>query len=189
MTAATRSNQRDHILDVALRLMSTHGSAAMSMRLLARECGLGVAALYHYFESKDALLAAVVDERRYGDRMAEPPDVDLAGSAEQRLRAMFAEMWRGAIEEEAIWRLLLGEGVRGEPTVLPVGQALLETVERGLSAWIEAVLPEVDDAGAGARIMIGQLFGGFVRHIFDPGLPLSDIEAQAADALVAAMVR
>lgn len=45
---------------------------SMLMRLLARECGLNPAAIYHYFESKDALLAAVIDERR-GARLAEVP--------------------------------------------------------------------------------------------------------------------
>ena len=76
MAAATvRPNQREHILDVALRLMSEHGSAKTSMRMLAKECGLNVAAIYHYFESKDALLAAVIDERQYGAHLAEIPEI------------------------------------------------------------------------------------------------------------------
>ena len=187
MTTGTKSNQRGHILDVALRLLSTHGSAAMSMRHLARECGLGVAALYHYFDSKDALLAAVVEERRYGARLAEPPVIDPTGSVEHRLRQIFAEMWRGALEEEAIWRLLLGEGLRSEPTVLPVGQVLLETVETGLGAWIGAVVPELDDPRAAAELLIGQMFAGFIRHIFDPSLDVGRIERHAADALVAVL--
>ena len=61
MAAATiRPNQRGHILDVTLRIMSDQGAAKTSMRQLARECGINVATLYHYFESKDALLAAVI---------------------------------------------------------------------------------------------------------------------------------
>ncbi|MCB0970444.1 MAG: helix-turn-helix transcriptional regulator, partial [Acidimicrobiales bacterium] len=74
--APVRPNQREHILDVALALWSAQGSAKTSMRELARECGLNVAAIYHYFESKDALLAAVIDERRYEARLAdEIPDL------------------------------------------------------------------------------------------------------------------
>ena len=34
-TAEVRPNQREHILDTALRLMSEHGSTGMSMRQLA----------------------------------------------------------------------------------------------------------------------------------------------------------
>ena len=62
-SVATRPNQRDHILDTALRLMSERGAKGMTMRQLASACDLQVAAIYHYFESKDALLAAVVAER------------------------------------------------------------------------------------------------------------------------------
>ena len=49
MAAATlRPNQRGHILDVTLRIMSEQGAAKTSMRQLARECGINVATLYHY---------------------------------------------------------------------------------------------------------------------------------------------
>ena len=188
MAAATiRPNQRGHILDVTLRIMSDQGAAKTSMRQLARECGINVATLYHYFESKDALLTAVVEERRYGARLAEPPEIDPSWPVEQRVRALFGEMWLGALAEEAIWRLLLGEGLRGEPAVLPVGQALLATVETGLSAWIGAVVPEPGDPAVAADPVIGQPFAGFVRHIFAPGDGAAAIHRPAADALVAAL--
>ncbi len=36
-----------------------------------------------------------------------------------------------------------------------------------------------------STLMLGQLFGGFVRHIFDPDLDVDTIERDAADVLVA----
>lgn len=182
----TRPNQREHILDVALRLMADQGAGSTSMRQLAQACGLQVAAIYHYFESKDALLAAVIDERRYEARLAEPPAIPSELSAEARLRLVFATVWQGALDEEPIWRLLLGEGLRREPSALPTGRALLEVLQPGLAAWVADVIPEVPDPRAVADLMIGQLFAGFVRHIFDPDLAPALIEAEAASALVAA---
>ena len=77
-TAAPRANQRERILDVALQLMSERGSSAMSMRQLAQACGVQVAAIYHYFPSKDELLRSVVEERRYSSRLVEMPlDLEL----------------------------------------------------------------------------------------------------------------
>lgn len=184
-----RPNQREHILDVALRLMSEHGSAKTSMRLLARECGLNVAAIYHYFPSKDALLAAVIGERRYADRIAELPDIAPSLPAPERLARIYGTVWQGAIDEEAIWRLLLGEGLSGEAAAIPVGQDLLEVFRPGLTAWISSVVPEVTDPGAAAELMFGQLFAGFIEHIFDPDKPVADIEARAADALGRALLR
>lgn len=189
MAAATvRPNQREHILDVALRLMSEHGSAKTSMRMLARECGLNVAAIYHYFESKDALLAAVIEERRYEARLAQIPDLAPGQPAADRLRAIYRTIWEGALAEEAVWRLLLGEGLRGEPVTLPVGRSLLEVFRPGLTSWIEASVPEVSEPAAVADVMVGQLFAGFVRHIFSPDVPLAEIEASGGDAIVRAVL-
>jgi AcrR family transcriptional regulator len=189
MAAATvRPNQREHILDVALALMSEHGSAKTSMRMLARECGLNVAALYHYFASKDALLAAVIEERRYEARLAEIPELPASLPAPERLRAIYATMWRGALAEEAVWRLLLGEGVRGEPAALPVGRSLLEVFRPGLTTWIAAAVPEVVAPDAVADLMVGQLFAGFIHHIFDPDHSLDALERAGADAIVRAVL-
>jgi AcrR family transcriptional regulator len=181
--ATVRPNQREHILDVALRLMSEHGSEGTSMRLLARECGLNVAAIYHYFDSKDALLAAVIVERRYEARMAEIPEIPSDLPPGDRLLLIYATIWQGALAEEAVWRLLLGEGIRGEAAALPVGRSLLEVFRPGLTSWIELAIPEIAEPGAVADLLVGQLFAGFVHHIFDPSMALTEIERRGGEAL------
>lgn len=190
MAAATvRPNQREHILDVALRLMSEHGSAGTSMRLLAKECGLNVAAIYHYFESKGALLTAVIEERRYGARLAEVGALPPGLSADQRVRHIFGEVWQGALAEEPVVRLLLGEAVRREPAALPVGQGLLDMIRSGLEAWLAEALPELAVPPAlAAELVVGQLFAGFVQRIFEPTRDPAEIERAGADALVAALL-
>jgi AcrR family transcriptional regulator len=181
--ATVRPNQREHILDVALRLMSEHGSAKTSMRMLAKECGLNVAAIYHYFDSKDALLAAVIDERRYEARLAEIPAIAPDLPAGERLALIYRTIWQGALAEESVWRLLLGEGLQGEAAALPVGRSLLEVFRPGLTSWIEVAVPEVGDPAAVADLMVGQLFAGFVQHIFDPALDLGEIERRGGESL------
>ncbi len=183
-TAEPRVNQREHILDTALRLMSEHGAAGTSMRRLASECGVQVAAIYHYFESKDALLAAVVAERQYGARLSDPLPVDPDAPAEQRLREVFLGVWAGAVEEEAIWKLLLGEGLRGEPAVMPVGQALLDLVRPAAADWVRKWVPEVTQADEVGGLMLGQLFTCFLRMIFEPEADRDEIANDAADTLV-----
>jgi AcrR family transcriptional regulator len=177
---------RERILDEALELMSEQGAAATSMRQLAGACGVRVAALYHYFESKDALLAAVIAERNYGRRLAQSLDlrVDRSASAEQRLRAVFTEMWDGALEEESVWRLLLGEGIRSEPAALPVGRDLLATVLPGVEVFVREWVPELDDPGAAAEVLVSQMFLGFIRHMFDPEADAAQLGRERADVLV-----
>ena len=190
----TRPNQREHILDVALGLMSANGAAGMSMRQLAAACGVQVAAIYHYFDSKDALLAAVVAERQYGTRLADPLPLDPDAPPADRLRDLFLYVWKGALDEEAIWRLILGEGIRGEQAVIPVGRDLLTLVEDAARDWVRLVVPEIDRPDTVAALLVGQLLSGFVRRVFavdsEVGVVSADsdrIAEESADALAAAV--
>ncbi|MCB0964688.1 MAG: TetR/AcrR family transcriptional regulator [Acidimicrobiales bacterium] len=186
--APVRPNQREHILDVALALWSAHGSAKTSMRELARQCGLNVAAIYHYFESKDALLAAVIDERRYEARLAdEIPELPLDLPAGERLARIYGTVWTGAMAEEEVWRLLLVEGLAGTSAAVPVGRQLLEVFGPGLTAWLQASVPEVDEPEAVVDLMVGQLFLGFITHIFRPEVPTDELERRGAATLRAAI--
>jgi AcrR family transcriptional regulator len=183
-----RPNQREHILDVALRLMSERGAVGMSMRQLAAACGVQVAAIYHYFASKDALLAAVVAERQYGARLSDPLPVDPTDPPAERLRTLVHFVWEGALAEQAVWRLVLGEGMRGEPTVMPVGRDLLALMEPASEAWIREVLPDIERPDAVAALLVGQLLSGFVRLVFRPDADASTIAEESAEALVAAVL-
>ncbi|MCB1285454.1 MAG: TetR/AcrR family transcriptional regulator [Microthrixaceae bacterium] len=186
-SGAGRPNQREFILDTALQLIANNGAAKMSMRQLAKQCGLNVAAIYHYFESKDALVKAVVDERQYGARMAEIVEVDASLSAEDRLFAVFMVIWDGAIAEEEVWRILLGEGLRGESSVMVVGRDLIETISPALTEWIGRSIPELPNSEAIASLLAGQMFTGFIRHIFEPELDTAVIGKEQGNALVTAV--
>ena len=181
----TRPNVREQILDTALQLMSEHGAAGMSMRRLANACGVQVAAIYHYFDSKDALVAAVVAERQYGSRLAEALPVDPDAPLAVRTEQLFMAVWEGALDEESIWRVLLGEGLRGEAAVLPVGRSLLELLEPAFADWVRRWLPEIDHPDEVGQLMVAQLLGGFVRHTFQPELDTATIGADAAATLAA----
>lgn len=168
MTTAVRPNQREHILDAALELMSERGAAGMSMRQLAAACDLQVAAIYHYFPSKDALLAAVVAERQYGARLADPLPIDATASAEERLGAVFVHVVEGAMSEQSIWKLLIGEAMRGEDTVLGVGRDLLALLLPAAQDWIAQAVPEHAERSELAPLMVGQMITAFITAVFEP---------------------
>lgn len=188
-TTTPRANQREHILDVALQLMSEQGSAAMSMRRLAQACGVQVAAIYHYFPSKDELFRSVVEERRYSSRLVElPVELDPGAPIDQRLRAIYLVFWEGALEEEPVLRLLLGEGLRSQPAALPTGAALLEVFRSGVTDLIEAVAPELQPHDLVAQVVVSQVFSGFIRHIFEPDVPVGRIADDQVAVLLGALL-
>src|SRR5208282_693971 len=54
-------SSRERILDSAAKVFGQHGYKLTSMELVAQQCGLTRQALYHHFESKEALFRAVVE--------------------------------------------------------------------------------------------------------------------------------
>ena len=75
--SATHDLKRDEILDVAARCFAAQSFPAASMNDIAAACGTSKARLYHYYESKDAILYDLLD--RYTQRL-----LALIGEAEAR---------------------------------------------------------------------------------------------------------
>lgn len=79
----------DIIRSAARRLFASKGYDGVSMRVLAKESGVGLSSIYHFYDDKDVLLKAVYDEtnRALGlARRALPPTT----SAEQMLHERVA---------------------------------------------------------------------------------------------------
>ena len=167
MNAAPIADQRGHILATALDLMSERGAPDTSMRNLADACGLNVATLYHYFPSKTALVHAVIEDRRYLDRLAEDvPPVDLDLPPRARLESVLQWLWRATLDEEALVRLILGESLRAEPAALEIVRRLLAAMDAGFEVWLTELLPELTgDKAAMARILRGQLIAWLIEGV------------------------
>lgn len=186
-----RSNQRERILDNALALMAEQGAGSTSMRQLAKACGVNVAAIYHYFPSKADLLRSVIEERQYALRLRTLPEIDVTLPPRERLTALILSMWQGAVDEEAIWRLLLGEGLRGDDTALQVGGELLDVIEPALRVWLGELFPLDGDESltvdldAMAQVIMSQLFSFFIGHLFRPAAERDRLARRQAEAIAA----
>lgn len=153
-TAADAPNQRSRILDAALALVSELGAAGTSMRRLASACGLNVATIYHYFPSKADLLRALIEERRYGERMAaEEPPMDPALPPGPRLATLFAWVAERTLEEDTVLRLILGEGLRGDPTAQQSATELVGALDEVAARWLAAGFPELAGASTSPAVV------------------------------------
>lgn len=161
------ADPRTRILDAALALMSEQGSAGASMRQLAAACGLNVATIYHYFPSKEDLLHSVLAERRYGERLAlDPPLIDPELAPRPRLALLVEWLWANALEEEAVWRLLIGESIRGESAASASAAGVVDALAQALVHWLEDGFPELPgDPRALARLVQAQVFALVVEHL------------------------
>src|SRR2546428_3489476 len=120
--------RRDAFLDVAQRLVQAKGYEAMSIQDVLVELEASKGAFYHYFESKQALLEAVVE--RFADvAIAElaPLLHDPKLPALRKLERFFAGIARRKAEQKelvlaiiAIWNSDGNANVRGETRPPPV---------------------------------------------------------------------
>jgi AcrR family transcriptional regulator len=118
------------------------------MRRLAAACGLNVATIYHYFPSKADLLRALIEERRYGERMAsEDPPIDAARPPHERLATLVRWVAERTLEEEAVLRLILGEGLRGNATARRSAVELVGALDATATSWLATGFPELADRG------------------------------------------
>ena len=96
---AAHALRRDAFIDVAARLIQTRGYEQLSVEEILSELGASKGAFYHYFDSKEALLEAVVDRVSDAAAAALAPIVDDPGlSAVAKLEALFRGLaqWKNA---------------------------------------------------------------------------------------------
>lgn len=169
MSAGAAAPSRQRILDAALVLMSEHGASGTSMRQLADACELNVATLYHHFPSKSDLLRALLAEQGYLERMAtdEPPATLAEPSAPAtRLAGLVTWLWEAVVPEEAVWRLLIGEAMRGDETARSEARVLVDGMDVAMAAWVAELVPELAErADAVARLVRSTLFSLMVEHL------------------------
>lgn len=146
------------IKDTARRLMAEHGTAGVSLRLIARELGMSAPSLYHYYPAYDALITALLvdafnalaDELARAGETVQPP-------AEQLLSAALAfRTW--ALHRPIDFQLMYGNPIPGyhappEVTVPAVVRsytivgALLDAAlagdERGVAAEFCTIPPTI----------------------------------------------
>jgi AcrR family transcriptional regulator len=157
---APARDQRTHILDRALGLMSERGSAATSMRTLATACGLNVATIYHYFPSKADLLRALIEEQRYGERLhGEDPPIAAELPPRERFATLLTWVWGQTEGEHVVLRLILGEAVRGDATAQLAARDLIQVLDTGIEQWMADGFPEL-----AARGITPALAGRLVRR-------------------------
>lgn len=171
--------RRQQILEAAGHCFREHGFHSASMQLIARTAGMSVGHIYHYFENKEAIIAAIVaaDEvvtRSRFDGFRREPVVS---------RAMVDQVDKGLdrcldIDRSALLMEIVAESGRN-PRIADIVHA----TDRGLRQQLEALMDRVHeelrpgqpvdaDRRAAQVALICSLFDGLrMRSIRSPDLP------------------
>ena len=139
-----------------------------SMRQLAGASDVNVATLYHHF------LEVGSARRRAGrtglprtDAHRRPTGRAAAGATPVAgLTRFVLWLWGASEGEEAVWRLLIGESLRGDATARAEAMALVDGIGAAVAGWLADVVPEVAGrADRVARLVRAAIFSLIVEHL------------------------
>jgi AcrR family transcriptional regulator len=162
------SNKRDAVLAAAIRCFAAHGLAGAGMREIARAAGLTEGTLYHYFPSKDALIAEAFRWSAF-----RPADVRAALRDEAPLRARLlaiGEEFLAVLRRDPDWtRVVIREALRAGPDRAknPMRSALIALAGermRTLAATLRAEMRAGRIAEREPRHVAAHLFHALLGH-------------------------
>lgn len=137
--AKDHDQKRAQILKTAAKVFADQGFDRASMSLLAKECGISKANIYHYYDSKDAILYDILETylRELRDRIC---SVDTSGMpSEEKLRTAVREIllaYQGADDEHRVQ-------ISGMSALSVDQQKLLRGYQRDLVSFVSDILREV----------------------------------------------
>lgn len=134
-----RKAEPAEVLDLAARVLAAEGSAALTMRRLAKEVGASTQVLYTLFESKEGVIDALVEEgfRRFGDALGRVDEADPF----VHLHALGVAYRRFALENADYYALLWDPATCPSPAQKPRGG---DTAWLALVRAVTRVLAELD---------------------------------------------
>ena len=151
MRARLRAELTTEIKDTARRHLAAEGSAALSLRAIARELGMVSSAIYRYFPSRDDLLTALIVDAY--DALATAAEEAGAAVAQRGVNARWLAVARAirawAADHQAEYGLIYGSPVPGyrapDATIEPAARVSLVfihiVVDGMASGEIEAGAP------------------------------------------------
>ncbi len=155
--AASSTVRRDQLVDAALMVFAREGVHAASIKKIGRAAGVAPALIYHYFESKEALLAAVVQRHGFLPQLQRLLAVPPAAPAGEVLPQIARQMYDLLTERIDLVRVVMATSQthpdmrKRMDTLTGEAQTLLAGY---LQARIEAGELRVHNAQAAARTLL-----------------------------------
>ncbi len=175
-TPATRrlpaDERRAQILREAARLFGSHGFNGTTSRDVAVQVGITEAALYRYFPSKEAMYAAILDDRMASSDLLEPLEpIARAGDDRAVFTVLALTLLRSVDADPSILRLILYSALEGHELARPFQEKRILRLREFLTGYIERRTREgafrAIDPALAARAFMGMVVDHLiVKHVF-----------------------
>jgi AcrR family transcriptional regulator len=158
-------DRREQIIDAAMRVFAQKGFVRATNKDIAHEAGITAGLIYHYFESKEALLMAVIEGRSPLKVLSHLPANVLSMSPEQFFPLVIQQILR-VVETEnfiALVKVVLPELLNNEHSYL--AQVVPMALQRGLGflgEYLEAQMQTGAIRRANTVLNTQVLFGSMI---------------------------
>ena len=167
---------RERILDSAITLISQNGYSATSMTTIGQAAGVRVNSIYWAFESKEGLLAAVM-ERTAEQGISAVLDIPEEADPDDLWQVVRNWTTRICQRPEFLQLLLVLslERTEGDPEILRAAQRIRKHARSTFASHLEQLIPLQDSAARSAvateltEVIIMLLDGVFVSRQIDAG--------------------
>lgn len=180
-TKTAPASTRDHVIEVGLTLMRSHGYGATGLKEILDAADVPKGSFYHYFGSKEAFTTAVLE--RYVTLEGQHAQQVLGNTRQaplKRLRRYFEDLIRSAGQSAPIQGCLMGSL---SLEVARASQVLQVCLSSNFAHWqtvVAAVLREAVERGNLPRSTKPDVLAGFVLNSWEGALLRS--QADKSDA-------
>jgi AcrR family transcriptional regulator len=163
-TEKTVEDRREQIMEAALRVFSKKGFAGASNKDIAEEAGITPGLIYHYFESKEALLKAIYEDRSPVNIVRSIPDQMLALPPEQFLRFVVKQMLTSVEDEKfmPLLRLYLPEAIY-HPEMAPFMTAIIAQGSQFMEGYLAAKMESGELCKTNPALVTELVMGGVMN--------------------------
>lgn len=189
-------DRREQLLDAAIRVFARKGFSRATNKDIAREADVTPGLIYHYFESKEALLQAILEERSPLSLLRSLPAQVMELPPAQFLPSLVLRVLKIVEGEQfvQIIRVILPE-LMHNPGILPVAPSVLQRAVNMLAAYLDqqmerGKLRRVEDSRLAAQTLLGCVIGFVLRRqIFRDPQALEYSQEQLANIIVDIFLR
>jgi AcrR family transcriptional regulator len=156
------SPTRDRLLQAAARVFARDGLTGATTRAIAREAQVNEVTLFRHFQTKQRLLAAVVQENFGGDRTAPPAVVPHSTSLRADLLEHARRYERLLEDNLPLIRTMVGEIHHHGVHERQVFKSIFRPLRQALIARLEAARGEHAIRRGVDPVILSDLFGGMI---------------------------
>jgi AcrR family transcriptional regulator len=184
-------DRREQLLDAAIRVFARKGFSRATNKDIAREADVTPGLIYHYFERKESLLQAVLEERSPLSLLRSLPAQVMELPPTQFLPSLVLQVLKIVEGEQfvQIIRVILPE-LMHNPSILPVAPSVLQRAVNMLAAYLDQQMEQgklrrVEDSRLAAQTLMGSVIGFVLRRqIFRDTQALEYSQEQLANTIV-----